>query len=56
VPEINMILKGTSFGGDSNNGKRKYRKKVLIAIKLLDQWHKAIVFAPQDRGRSDIFT
>ena len=37
VPEINLILKGTSFRGDSNNGKRKYRKKVLIAIKLLDQ-------------------
>ena len=37
VSEINMILKGTSSGGDSNNGKIKYGKKVLIATKLLDQ-------------------
>jgi hypothetical protein len=26
IPKINMILSGTSRGGDSNNEKRKYRK------------------------------
>ena len=46
VPKINMILKGTYSGGDFNNGKIKYGKKVLIATKLLDQWHKAIIFTP----------
>jgi len=48
LPKINVILGGTSTRGDSNNGKRKYRKQVLAITRSLVQWHEPIIFTLEE--------
>jgi hypothetical protein len=51
LPKINMILRGTFAGGDSNNRKSKYRKKVLTTTRSLVQWHEPIIFTHIDEEK-----
>jgi hypothetical protein len=48
LPEMNMILGGTSMEGDSSTRKRKYRKEVLTTTRLQNQWHGPIIFTLED--------
>jgi hypothetical protein len=48
MPNINVILKSTLARGDTFNGKRKYRKHILIMNHHQIPWHKPIIFTLED--------
>lgn len=48
LPEINMILGGTSTRGNGGNGKKNIWSKSLPTTHLLNAWHEPILFTLED--------
>lgn len=48
LPEITMILEGTSAGKGTSNRKRKYGKQVLTVSHQQNSWHEPITFTLKD--------